>query len=67
MRKTLAEFQERGEEFFTIDEICELRRAETEREQLCVPLVLWHVLGMCMWSKVLESGEENHVGVGGNG
>ena len=33
VRKTLAEFRERGEPFFTIDEICKLRRAITERER----------------------------------
>jgi hypothetical protein len=32
VRKALAEFQERGEEFFTFDEFCKLRRAETVRE-----------------------------------
>ncbi len=34
VRKTLAEFQERGEEFFMLDKICKLlRRAETERRE----------------------------------
>ncbi len=32
-RKALAEFRERGEQFYTIDEFCKLRRATTEREQ----------------------------------
>ena len=32
-RKALAEFRERGEQFYTIDEFCKLRRATTERER----------------------------------
>ena len=33
VRRTLTEFRERGEQFFTIDEICKLRRATTDRER----------------------------------
>ena len=32
-RKALAEFRERGEQFYTIEEFCKLRRATTERER----------------------------------
>jgi hypothetical protein len=32
-KKALAKFRERGEQFYTIDEFCKLRRATTEREQ----------------------------------
>jgi hypothetical protein len=30
---TMPEFQEKGKELFTMEELCKLRRAETEREK----------------------------------
>jgi hypothetical protein len=33
VRKAVAEFKQRGEEFYSIDELCKLRRATTEREK----------------------------------
>jgi hypothetical protein len=33
VRRAPTEFRERGEQFYTIDEFCKLRRAATEREQ----------------------------------
>ncbi len=32
-RKAIANFKKRGEDFFTFEEFCKLRRAATERER----------------------------------
>ncbi|KAI2493383.1 hypothetical protein MHU86_21165 [Fragilaria crotonensis] len=52
VRDTIAKFKLTGEELFTMDELCKLRRATTERE-LQAFYWFWNILGMRVRKEVL--------------
>ena len=43
---------------FTVEELCKLRRSTTEREiQPRTLLVLFYILGVCLWKESMGIGE----------
>ncbi len=57
VRESIAQLENPGD-FFTMEELCKLRRATTERERL----VLWNVHGHCQRKKELGKAEVQTIG-----